>query len=145
VLAAELKEGQWLAIVGSGGGLGHLGIQFAKALGLKVIGIDARDEGLKLSKQYGADTVVDARNGDKSVVKAVHSVTSNVVADVTIKLSDAKTAAATACAVTRMHGKMIQVAQVRVNMNTTAHSAMADMTFSLKMLLYRSANYYSEI
>lgn len=46
VLQSGLKSGEWLAIVGSGGGLGHLGIQFAKATGLKVIGIDARDEGL---------------------------------------------------------------------------------------------------
>lgn len=36
VLQAELKPGQWIGIVGSGGGLGHLGIQFAKAKGLKV-------------------------------------------------------------------------------------------------------------
>jgi D-arabinose 1-dehydrogenase-like Zn-dependent alcohol dehydrogenase len=113
VLQAKLKPGQWLAMVGSGGGLGHLGIQFAKALGLKVIGIDARDEGLQLSKKYGADIVIDARKGDEQVVKEVHSVTGDVGADVTITLSDAKTAAATACAATKMHGTMIQVAQVR--------------------------------
>jgi propanol-preferring alcohol dehydrogenase len=111
VLAAELNKGQWLAIVGSGGGLGHLGIQFAKARGLKVIGIDARDEGLELSKKYGADVVVDVRKGDEKVVEEVQAVTGGAGADVTITLSDARTAAATGCAVTRMHGTMIQVAQ----------------------------------
>ena len=42
-IQAQLKAGQTFAIVGSGGGLGHLGCQFAKASGFKVIGIDARD------------------------------------------------------------------------------------------------------
>lgn len=112
VLQAELKEGLWLAIVGSGGGLGHLGIQFAKALGLKVIGIDARDEGLALSKKFGADVVIDARKGDEAVIKEVHKVTGDLGADASITVSDAKTAAATACALTKMHGTMVQVAQV---------------------------------
>ena len=48
-----LSPGDWLIISGCGGGLGHLGIQFAKALGYKVVGIDAR---LKLR---GAASVLD--------------------------------------------------------------------------------------
>ncbi|KAF2088858.1 GroES-like protein [Saccharata proteae CBS 121410] len=111
VLQADLKTGEWLAIVGSGGGLGHLGIQFAKGLGLQVIGIDARDEGLSLSKEAGADIVVDARKGKDEVVKAVQAVTSGQGANATINVSDAKSAAATACAVTKMHGLMVQIAQ----------------------------------
>ena len=98
--------GKWLAIMGSGGGLGHLGVQFAKAKGLKVIGLDARDAGLELSRKYGADVVVDVRKGDEETVKEVQSVTNGAGADVTITLSDAKGAAATACAITRMHGTM---------------------------------------
>lgn len=112
VLQAKLKSGETLAIVGSGGGLGHLGIQFARALGLQVIAIDARDEGLELSKKVGAQILVDARKGDKSVVEEVKKVTNNHGADATINVSDASSAAATACAVTKMHGKMIQIAQV---------------------------------
>lgn len=50
IKVSGLQSGQWLGIVGSGGGLGHMGIQFAKALGLKVIGIDARDEGIGKSR-----------------------------------------------------------------------------------------------
>lgn len=53
-----LKSEESVAIVGGGGGLGHLGIQFAKALGLVAIGIDARDEGLQVAKDYGADMVI---------------------------------------------------------------------------------------
>jgi propanol-preferring alcohol dehydrogenase len=112
VLQSGLKAGEWIAFVGSGGGLGHLGIQFAKALGLNVIGIDARDEGLELSRKAGAHVVVDARKGDKVVVEEVGKVTNQMGADATVNVSDAKSAAATACAVTKMHGLMIQIAQV---------------------------------
>jgi D-arabinose 1-dehydrogenase-like Zn-dependent alcohol dehydrogenase len=88
-----------------------LGIQFAKARGLKVVGIDAREEGLELSRKYGADLVVDARKGKGEVVKAVQEVTGGKGADATVCLSDADSAAGLACAVTKMHGTMVQVAQ----------------------------------
>ncbi|CAD0091422.1 unnamed protein product [Aureobasidium vineae] len=108
VLEANLKSGEWIALVGSGGGLGHLGIQFAKALGLNVVGIDARDEGLAMSKENGADVVVDAREGKDSVVAAV---TGGAGVDASITLSDADDAAGLACALTKMHGTMVQIAQ----------------------------------
>lgn len=111
VKLAGLKKGEWLAIVGSGGGLGHLGVQFAKALGLNVIGIDARDEGLELTKKGGADVIIDARAGNDEVVKQVHACTASAGAAATLNVSDASPAAALACAVTRMHGTMIQIAQ----------------------------------
>lgn len=111
VLETELKAGEWVCFVGSGGGLGHLGVQFAKALGLKVIGIDARDEGLGLTKEHGADVVVDARKGKEEAVKAVREVTGGLGADATVNLSDAASAAGLACAVTKMHGLMVQIAQ----------------------------------
>ncbi|KAK8000752.1 alcohol dehydrogenase GroES-like domain-containing protein [Apiospora arundinis] len=107
-----LQRGQWVAIVGSGGGLGHLGIQFAqKALGLRVIGIEARDEGLELSREFGADAVLDARKDKAEVVAEAQKATEGSGADATIVLSDAKGAAALGCAVTRMHGTVVQVAQ----------------------------------
>lgn len=109
---AGLKPGQWLAIVGSGGGLGHLGVQFAKKQGLQVVGIDARDDGLAITKAMGADVVVDARQGKDEVVKEVQAITEGGAgADATLTLADAGGAAALACAVTRMHGTMVQIAQ----------------------------------
>lgn len=89
----------------------HLGIQFAKALGLKVIGVDARDEGLELSKHYGADIVVDARKGKESVVKEVQAATGGDGADSSITLSDHKDACSIACGSTKMHGVVVQIAQ----------------------------------
>lgn len=111
VLQTGLKAGEWVVIVGSGGGLGHLGIQFAKALGLKVIGVDARDEGLELSKSYGADVVCDARKGKEQVVKEVQAVTNGAGADSSICISDHADACAISAACTKMHGILVQIAQ----------------------------------
>lgn len=111
VLETELKAGEWVCFVGSGGGLGHLGIQFARALGLRVVGVDARDEGLALTREHGADVVVDAREGKEEAVRAVQGVTGGMGADATVNLSDAPSAAGLACAVTKMHGLMVQIAQ----------------------------------
>lgn len=55
----ELKAGQWIAAIGCGG-LGHLGIQYAKAMGLKVIGIDIADQALEEAKKCGADHVFNS-------------------------------------------------------------------------------------
>ncbi|KAH7348265.1 chaperonin 10-like protein [Pyrenochaeta sp. MPI-SDFR-AT-0127] len=111
VVLSGVKKGEWLAIVGSGGGLGHLGVQFAKALGLKVIGIDARDEGLELTKKGGADIVIDARDGNEKIVNEIQMLTNKEGATATLNVSDSPKAVATACAITKMHGTVIQIAQ----------------------------------
>ncbi|KAL7420328.1 alcohol dehydrogenase [Cryptotrichosporon argae] len=56
--ASGLKHGQWVVIPGAGGGLGHIAVQYAKAMGGRVIGIDAGDkEELVLS--CGAEYCID--------------------------------------------------------------------------------------
>lgn len=47
---AGLDKGETVAIIGIGG-LGHLGVQFAKALGFKVVAIDSRLAGRQLAKE----------------------------------------------------------------------------------------------
>jgi propanol-preferring alcohol dehydrogenase len=59
----EAKPGEWLAISGAGG-LGHLGIQYAKAMGLHVCAIDIDDGKLAHARRLGADLVINARAGD---------------------------------------------------------------------------------
>ena len=58
----HLQPGQRLGIIGAGGGLGHLGLQFANAMGLRTVGVDAADGPLILAKslETGAK-IVDAR------------------------------------------------------------------------------------
>ncbi|TVY20892.1 alcohol dehydrogenase [Lachnellula arida] len=108
---AGLKAGETIAIVGGGGGLGHLGVQFAKALGFRVIAIDARDEGLRLAQESGADATIDARKGKETVVEEIKQITGGQGAEVTLNVSDHETAAALGAAITKMHGLLVQIAQ----------------------------------
>ncbi|KAI0182083.1 GroES-like protein [Hypoxylon sp. FL1284] len=106
----------WLLVVGAGGGLGHLAVQFARARGLRVVAVDARDGALALARSCGADAVVDARRGDRAaVVKEVRLLTGGSGqgqgAHAALVLSDADGATALAAAATRMHGTVVQVAQ----------------------------------
>ncbi|KAG4430335.1 hypothetical protein IFR05_014188 [Cadophora sp. M221] len=111
LVRADLKSGESVALVGGGGGLGHLGVQFAKALGLKVIAIDARNEGLSFANECGADFVIDARRGKEKIVEEVKKATDGKLADATLNVSDHESAAATSAAVTKMHGVLVLVAQ----------------------------------
>lgn len=57
---AKIREGDYIAMIGAGGGLGLHAIQIAKSFNAKVIGIDVTEEKLKLMKKYGADETIDA-------------------------------------------------------------------------------------
>jgi len=51
------------------GGLGHLGLQYAKAFGSRTIAVDVEDAKLALAKELGADHVVDARDDQVAQVR----------------------------------------------------------------------------
>jgi propanol-preferring alcohol dehydrogenase len=59
----EARPGEWVAISGAGG-LGHLAIQYAKAMGLKVCAIDIDDGKLAHATKLGADFVVNAKTSE---------------------------------------------------------------------------------
>jgi propanol-preferring alcohol dehydrogenase len=59
----EARPGEWVAISGTGG-LGHLAIQYAKCMGLRVAAIDIDEGKLAHAKHLGADLVIDAKAGD---------------------------------------------------------------------------------
>ncbi|MDQ8006665.1 MAG: alcohol dehydrogenase AdhP [Pedobacter sp.] len=63
----EVKPGEWVAISGIGG-LGHVAVQYAKAMGMNVAAIDIADDKLALAKRLGADIVVNAKNEDPAAV-----------------------------------------------------------------------------
>jgi alcohol dehydrogenase, propanol-preferring len=63
VKQTEAKPGEWIVISGAGG-LGHLGIQYAKAMGLQVCAVDIDDGKLAHATRLGADMVVNAKHGD---------------------------------------------------------------------------------
>jgi alcohol dehydrogenase, propanol-preferring len=57
------RPGQWVAVVGVGG-LGHIAVQYARAMGLRVIAIDVADDKLALASSLGAEHVVNSREVD---------------------------------------------------------------------------------
>lgn len=71
----DTRPGQWVAISGIGG-LGHVAVQYAKAMGLRVVAIDVDDSKLELAASLGAEVTVNARTGD--VVAEVQKATGGV-------------------------------------------------------------------
>ena len=59
----DTKPGDWIAVVGVGG-LGHLAVQYAKAMGRHVVAVDVSEEKLKLARALGADETVNAVEAD---------------------------------------------------------------------------------
>ena len=59
----DTKPGQWVAISGIGG-LGHLAVQYATAMGLKVAAVDVDDAKLELARREGAQVAVNALKED---------------------------------------------------------------------------------
>ena len=59
----EARPGQWVAISGIGG-LGHVAVQYARAMGLRVAAVDIADDKLALANTHGAEVAVNARMVD---------------------------------------------------------------------------------
>lgn len=53
-----VRAGQWLCIWGASGGLGHLAIQYAKALGILVIAVETTTDKVSYCRSHGADGVI---------------------------------------------------------------------------------------
>lgn len=59
----EVKPGEWVVISGVGG-LGHIAVQYAVAMGMRVVAVDIADDKLQLAKKHGAEVVVNAFAND---------------------------------------------------------------------------------
>lgn len=59
----EARPGEWIAISGIGG-LGHIAIQYAKAMGMHIVALDVSEDKLALARSLGAELAVDARRQD---------------------------------------------------------------------------------
>jgi propanol-preferring alcohol dehydrogenase len=57
------RAGNWVVVSGIGG-LGHMAVQYARAMGLNVIAVDVDDAKLELATRLGASLVVNARKAD---------------------------------------------------------------------------------
>ena len=62
----ETRPGEWVVISGIGG-LGHVAIQYARAMGLRVAAVDLGPEKIALARKLGAEIAVDAKTQDPAV------------------------------------------------------------------------------
>jgi alcohol dehydrogenase, propanol-preferring len=65
----DCKPGDWVAISGIGG-LGHMAVQYARAMGFHVIAVDIAEDKLSLARSLGAELAINAALEDP--VAAVH-------------------------------------------------------------------------
>lgn len=107
----ELPDGSTLVISGSGGGLGHLGLQLAARLKnrkkLKIIAIDTGSTKHAFSLDLGADAFIDFKTED--VVKRVMELTNGEGATVAIVVPAATDAFDLAVEYLKYTGTMICV------------------------------------
>lgn len=74
----QLRPGDSVGIIGCGGGLGHLGLQFAVKMGYRVIGIDSADGPLSLARKLNTGaTIVDARAQQAEEILSTSEVTTD--------------------------------------------------------------------
>lgn len=71
---AGLKAGEWVAISGAAGGLGSLAIQYAKAMGYRVLAIDGGEEKGEFCKSLGAEYFADFTKS-KDLVEEIKTAT----------------------------------------------------------------------
>lgn len=64
----DTKPGEWVLVSGIGG-LGHIAVQYAVAMGLRVAAIDIEDSKLELARKHGAEVTVNAQTSDDPVAE----------------------------------------------------------------------------
>jgi propanol-preferring alcohol dehydrogenase len=74
----EARPGEWVVISGVGG-LGHVAVQYAKAMGMHVAAVDVADDKLALARALGAEVTANAATSDaaaqiQSAIGGAHAV-----------------------------------------------------------------------
>lgn len=59
----DTRPGEWVVISGIGG-LGHIAVQYARAMGMRVAAVDVDDAKLELARTHGAEVTVNAATED---------------------------------------------------------------------------------
>jgi propanol-preferring alcohol dehydrogenase len=75
---AGLHAGQSVALFGMGG-LGHLAIQYARHLGLRVAAVDAAEPKLEMARALGAEVALPADNAGRTLLKQWGGVDASIV------------------------------------------------------------------
>ena len=103
VTKAAVREGEWVLVWGSGGGVATAALSIAKALGARVIATSSSDRKLERARELGADAVVNHVSAD--VRKAVEEATGDGVDVVVEHVGEATWK--TSLAVVRAGGRVV--------------------------------------
>ncbi|GAV30428.1 hypothetical protein PMKS-003940 [Pichia membranifaciens] len=110
---ADLRAGQWVAISGAAGGLGSLAVQYAKAMGLRVLGIDGGDAKKDLFEQMGGDVFIDftkyPRDDASKMIADIKAATNGLGPHGVINVSVSEAAISQSCEYVRSTGKVVLV------------------------------------
>lgn len=104
---AGLSAGQWVAISGAGGGLGSYAVQYAKAMGYRVLAIDGGLEKGTFVKDLGAEVYVDFKESE-NIVKEIREWTKGGPHGV-INVAVSESAVSQACQYVRSCGTVVLV------------------------------------
>ncbi|KAJ9285927.1 hypothetical protein DTO021C3_6488 [Paecilomyces variotii] len=107
IMKTKTGPGDWLVLLGAGGGLGHMGIQIAVKKGLKVIAIDSGEAKKKLCLSLGATSFLDYKTDD--IEAEVKSLTSGLGAHAVICLANNEKAYAQSMRMLRRTGILVCV------------------------------------
>ena len=101
------KAGDWIAVLGAGGGLGHLACQIAaKAMGIRVIGIDAGSK-RELATECGAEVFIDHTQGKAE--EEVKAATGGLGVQAVLVLTAANAAYASSMGMLKFGGTLVCV------------------------------------
>ncbi|KAM0753868.1 putative ADH1-alcohol dehydrogenase I [Meredithblackwellia eburnea MCA 4105] len=105
---SNTKPGDYILIAGAGGGLGHLAVQYAAAMSLRVIAVDTGADKKALTAQYGAETFIDFKEpGD--FIEKVKAATGGLGPHAAIMASSGGAAYGQALEYLRPHGTLVAV------------------------------------
>lgn len=105
---SQAKSGEWVVILGAGGGLGHLACQIAsRGMAMRVIGIDAASKE-ELAKECGAEHFI-ALGDAKATEEKVKELTGGYGAHAVVVCAAANAAYAQSVGLLRFGGKLMVV------------------------------------
>ncbi|KAL1992330.1 hypothetical protein VTN49DRAFT_4362 [Thermomyces lanuginosus] len=127
---AGLRRGQRLGIIGAGGGLGHLGLQYATKMGLRVYGVDNTDRALELARglpNIEGVRIIDARREPAADIVAQVGAEDGAVhrgekgLDAVIILPESQAAFQYGVDLLKNHGKCVVVSFPQRGFHVSAH------------------------
>jgi propanol-preferring alcohol dehydrogenase len=99
--------GQWVVVSGAGGGVGALGVQYAKAMGYRVVAVDLGVERKGYCLELGAEAYFDAKDAD--LVARVQGVTGGDGASAVLVMANSNKAYQAALEMVAPYGTLVCV------------------------------------